>query len=397
MDFCPIPIEMCEAIIDAIPLSNEFLTPDERDTLTACALTCRAWKTRAKAILKRRIWFTSSRSLNTFTSALRTSPSGRSAFVRDLLWYPAQNSNTLGEDFHMSKAADLLVMPLPNLRSLDLWSIVIDFNPRILRMRLSFFAGLTRLDLFDCRFDTPRAMLDLIWACPNLESLLLRHYRLRKNALSAGDAIRLSTSRRHLRVCQKLERLCLDVASPTMVLPGDVFGVVLTTLEITVNEFTRDKGFVNVLRDAFPALRNIAIVLRDEDMQTTYEAPSLLYMIATGLTSPARLLTVTLPGYHGFDTATSTGHGPVCCQRIVGVVGDWDDRPLRSLVPSLVELRINLWERREEAEKCYDYMRGVLSDSVDDILTVVCDDFSIPFLEQKITVGSNRNNTNSVT
>ncbi|KAI0641262.1 hypothetical protein C8Q79DRAFT_992815 [Trametes meyenii] len=232
-----LPTELWEAILDAIPSSDGFLTPDEHSTLLACRDTCNEWRPHAQFILNQWMRLGSPRAVSAFVSGIRSAPRGGADFVEHLVldWLGLQGSPGL------SQTVDLFMTPMPNLSWLDLHHIRADLSTRVVRMRLPFFAGITFLHCHHCQFSTPRDMLDLIWACPNLDSLVLVECRVLKDSLTPEIVARLSTARRHLHGCGKLRALHINVQAPWMLQsPRDVFGSSIRLLELNVIDFARD-------------------------------------------------------------------------------------------------------------------------------------------------------------
>ncbi|KAI0641270.1 hypothetical protein C8Q79DRAFT_882098, partial [Trametes meyenii] len=274
-----LPIELCEAVMDAIPASPHFLTRDEYDTLVACKNVCDVWSTRARTILDMLVHLDSPEIVSLFVSATRRESADRTNFISTLLlnWYHVRGEKNL------SRAMDLFMLPLQNFQALYIEQIRIDLSPRILRMRLLFFTGIEHLFFHHCDFYSWRAMLDFAWACPNLTHLYVYECSFGADAVTPESAARLSAARRNLRGCQNVGLLHISVRRPCQspytvtythchclqmldhtwrLLPGDVFGAALTRLMIyyrdTIESHTHITSF---LRGTFPQLRDIGIVI----------------------------------------------------------------------------------------------------------------------------------------
>lgn len=205
MEACRIPIELCEAIMDTLPdiwsaaILRQYKPGIEmQHTLCACALTCRAWRVRAQLLLWGSPYLEDERRLALFTAAIRTAPK---PLITSRLWL---NQSTF------VSSAELFMHTFPNLRRLTCWKV--DFNcgppPAIFRMRLPFFASITVLQLVQCKFSSWRAVLDVVWAFPNLAVLDLLRISLKSKPLpAAGGRVDLSVIRGHLRACQKLTKI----------------------------------------------------------------------------------------------------------------------------------------------------------------------------------------------
>lgn len=81
---------------------------------------------------------------------------------------------------------------------------------RLLRM-LPFSTSITILQLCGCTFQNFRAMVDVVWACPNLAMLKILHAEFKVQPSSAAGLRQMSAAVEHLRACQKLTTLDLDV------------------------------------------------------------------------------------------------------------------------------------------------------------------------------------------
>lgn len=222
------PIELCEKVMDAIPEYVEF--PDTgsgwptrhkkpwrpQRALCACALTCHAWHVRAQYLLWTFPCLIQSRQFPRFNTAIRKS-----------LNTPTISGLALGsldvryEASDLSTAGELFMHSFPHLRSLVCYHISFECGPplRVLRMRLPFFSSITFLQLWRCKFQSLRVMLDVVWACSNLATLAIGGNEFKSECCSAAGFQNLCTTAENLRACRKLTRLCLDAgvieASPS--------------------------------------------------------------------------------------------------------------------------------------------------------------------------------------
>lgn len=227
MESCVLPIELCEKVMDAIPEYLEYpglgsgwpTVPrkawNSQKALCACALTCHAWRIRAQYLL----W--------TFPSLIRSQQFLRfNTAIRKSLHTPTISGLVLGPliaDSHevpdLSTAGELLMHSFPNLRSWVCFDISFERGPplRVLRMRLPFFDSITFLQLWCCKFQSLRAMLDVVWACPNLAALSIGGNEIKSERCSAAGFQNLCTT--NLRACRKLTKLWLHAdfikASPS--------------------------------------------------------------------------------------------------------------------------------------------------------------------------------------
>ncbi|KAH9851506.1 hypothetical protein C2E23DRAFT_227194 [Lenzites betulinus] len=181
MESCPLPIEVCEFVIDAIvslyARQPWLRTPRIGDALRNCALTCRAWRPRAQ----RRLWEVvrlDAFSVNKFVAKIRHVPARLASLVHTLEIY-------LEEGDPICRLNELLLAStIPGLHTLELHYRPYGFSrpaglnlklihPKVLRTRPPLLAHVTSLKLSRCCFASLRAMFDVIWACPSLSSLKL--------------------------------------------------------------------------------------------------------------------------------------------------------------------------------------------------------------------------------
>ncbi|KAI0642038.1 hypothetical protein C8Q79DRAFT_269135 [Trametes meyenii] len=368
MESCRLPIELCEAIMDAIPSSDEYITPDEYDTLVACRETCLSWSVRAKAILDTHWCLKSPQSVGLFVSALRSSAQVASR-MESIVHLELDWGQYSGPPY-LSQSMDLFMTSLPSsISSLIFFSVVVDLSPRVLRMRLPFFSRLTVVQFFSVTFDTLGIMLDFIWACPNLESLTLELYWYGGTPPTRESVVRFQNAREYRHGCQKLRQLRICHAygfhHPLTRLPvgGALFGSALTRLDFTIDNFVLDGNITPFIQGAFPQLQHVYIWMI-ERVVVAYEGPSMLHYLAAGLGSHELLEEIY------FDTRCCNGvvwDGQAWCERIVGRADEWGGRNLRSLfAPSLKSLLIVIRDGgREEEEICTQQVLSAFPDASD--------------------------------
>lgn len=211
MESCRIPIEVCEAIMDALAYWDTAWRDEQTNpplaifwlqhTLCACALTCRAWRVRAQLLLWNSPYPKNGPRLVLFIAAIRTAPN------------PLITSRLGLHNSTLASSAELFMHAFPNLRRLVCAEVRFDHGPplSIFRMRLPFFASITSLQLVRCRFGSWRAMLDVVWAFPNLASLRVRLSHMDITLPAVGRHVDLSAIRGHLRACQKLIKIHLTL------------------------------------------------------------------------------------------------------------------------------------------------------------------------------------------
>lgn len=218
MECCVLPIELCEKVMDALPVYIEllddgwFLAPQDametQQALCACTLTCRAWRVRAQYLLWTFPVLFDSQRFARFNTAVQKSPNTH-IMCGLQLGRCFQDKETPD----LSTAGELFMHSFPHLRSLWCDQIRFDRGPplRVLRMRLPFFDSITSLALVDCTFQSLRSMLDVVWACSNLATLVVREIDVQSKRCSLAAFQNLSTAVENLRACRKLTRLWLDM------------------------------------------------------------------------------------------------------------------------------------------------------------------------------------------
>lgn len=213
MESCRLSIELCETIMDALPdAPDPYLQwetgPKGQRTLCACALTCRAWRVRAQHLLLTFPRLLDGPHLSLFTVAIRNVPK------------PPTITLVLKDKVDLKLAAQLFIQPFPHLQH---WSCAyVSFDSglplRLLRIRLPFFANINVLEMRYCRFKSARAMLHVVWACPNLSSLNISCVSLESMGPSTvgNITVELPATCEHLRACRKLTKLILDHSTLTV-------------------------------------------------------------------------------------------------------------------------------------------------------------------------------------
>lgn len=184
-------------IPEYLPVYSEIV--DGQRALCACALTCRAWRVRAQYLLSTFPHILDDAGLAHFTMTIQESPI---------------TALTLGgeELLDANNASELFMRPCPHLQHFRCIAVRFDRGPpfRLLRM-LPFFASITVLRLWKCTFQNFRGMMDVVWACPNLAILEIWYTQFKAKAPPAAGIRQMSAVVEHLRACQKLTSLCLDM------------------------------------------------------------------------------------------------------------------------------------------------------------------------------------------
>ncbi|KAL1937660.1 hypothetical protein VTO73DRAFT_12935 [Trametes versicolor] len=253
MENCPFPIELCEAVIDGtIPwpthirrYSPPLAQLTVQRTLYACALTCRAWRTRAQRLLWSYVYLKNAPTAISFASASRIA-SGECRSLLSTLCIGEELRGTLIDEKHLAvtdlaNVNELFMLPFPNLFTLHCTAVRFNLGPGVLRMRLPFFStgSLNTLVLRLCIFDSARAFLDLVWAFPNLSHLHVVYGKLRREILTPVGAAHLASVGNQLQAGRRLTSVNfhhlnrLFGGSIGIMLTRSVFGPTLTHLILT--------------------------------------------------------------------------------------------------------------------------------------------------------------------
>ncbi|KAI0820571.1 hypothetical protein BC628DRAFT_1422749 [Trametes gibbosa] len=330
MESCPIPIEICELIIDFVGPESYWSYGKWKGCLTHCALTCRAWRTRAQRRLWEEPYCHGSTSIKIFIDAIRHVPDALMDHIHTL---------HLNFKFEPSRANDsypalrlnelLLTNKISNLRELTLRSAtglgspLTLLHPKILRMCPPLLTGVTVLRLSGCSFSSPRSMLDLIWACRNLSTLALN------NVWRFTD--KTPTSWRFPLYCAPLFN----------VNQGSVFGDRITSisLEMTVEQMHRLTKF---LPGVFPVLTTVHISIASSSGNPEF---SVLHMLVSRVVAPTTVKTIHIWSRLSHDPApvrceyckTMVGHGRV--------QGEGEETHIRERFWALKELHFDVHEK----------------------------------------------------
>ncbi|OJT12657.1 hypothetical protein TRAPUB_10800 [Trametes pubescens] len=126
MESSRLPIELCEAVMNALqehcefPYGGWFLLPgnsesESQPALYACALTCRAWRVRAQYLLWTFPMLTNNQCFTHFKTAIRKSPN--KTIIRGLV-LSSEDDNDNDKTLDLSMAAELFMHSFPHLQSL---------------------------------------------------------------------------------------------------------------------------------------------------------------------------------------------------------------------------------------------------------------------------------------
>lgn len=254
MENCPFPIELCEAVIDGtIPwpthihrYSPPLAQLTVQRTLYACALTCRAWRTRAQRLLWSYVYLKNAPTAISFASASRIA-SGECRSLLSTLCIGEELRGTLIDEKHLAvtdlaNVNELFMLPFPNLFTLHCTAVRFNLGPGVLRMRLPFFStgSLNTLVLRLCIFDSARAFLDLVWAFPNLSHLHVVYGKLRREILTPAGAAHLASVGNQLQAGRKLTSVNFHhVRNPDAKLLGSSCWLITTNLVYAVQRLFR--------------------------------------------------------------------------------------------------------------------------------------------------------------
>ncbi|KAI0641271.1 hypothetical protein C8Q79DRAFT_1014677 [Trametes meyenii] len=291
MKHCKLPIELCEAIMDVLCEPPRFEgwcdSFEVFNTLRACRDVCPEWSIHATALLHLNHNLDSRQAVYGFVSALRARSWDPLYFRREELWlkWPSR-----ARDGNLSQASVLFTLhSLPMLKFLDIDKIRIEIgSSRLMRLRPPFLKGVRRLRIACCKFDSWRTILDLLWACPNLNDVKIEHCFFKSGTLTSEGAARLCAARRNLRGCEQLCQLEIKGIrfSENFSLPsGDVFGPVLTNLTLDFGykyDIKLHRELVQFLQSTSPQLKILSIYWRNDPDGVMLQGPSLLYALSTG-------------------------------------------------------------------------------------------------------------------
>ncbi|KAL1937701.1 hypothetical protein VTO73DRAFT_12976 [Trametes versicolor] len=322
-------------------------TWESQQALCACSLTCRAWHVRAQHLLWTLPHVLESQHLAQFTSAVRnlSNTSTAGLVLGDQRAYAIKT-------FDPSMVSALFMHSFDHLRHLLFYGFFFHRGPplAILRMRLPFFASITVLQLLDCAFQSLRALLDVVWACPSLVTLAISRTGIKSKRISAGGLRLLSATVENLRACRKLTSLYLDAftvqgvwdrACAGLCGGGSVFGCAVTALHFETDNISGTWGVVLgiVLWDSFPALCSVTVVSRVDPVfgKSSSRVLSVLHAIAKGRPIRGILKTIVLERDHEWRNSD-------CCEEIVGASEEVpeSEQRLPALLAGLVELTVRL-------------------------------------------------------
>lgn len=385
----------------------EWLEPsttwESQQALCACALTCHAWRTRAQHLLWTSPYLFNGQRLARFNAIMRNPPN---VAITTLML--GDHDSSPSQSLDLSAASELFMHLSSHPERLQCANILFDRGPpaQVLRMRLPFFANIAVLRLYRCTFQSLRAMLDVVWACQNLATLVIYGSVSKSGHSSAAGIENMATALGHKQACGKLTNLCLDAstvkASPLSIAHletahdvlfmqqvwdpaslgpiggGRLFGDAVTELVFSSNYAgSEEAGTCNavylrrtthflcfiellssLLNHCFPALRSITVIsLGRPVLVEGIRELSWLHIIARALDQQrtGTLKSIVIEGRHNAENND-------CCREAVGtseeVVGS--KRRLPELFIGLAELVIRSNRHATEPRKCAAYVRSVL-------------------------------------
>ncbi|KAI0353268.1 hypothetical protein OH77DRAFT_644849 [Trametes cingulata] len=377
MEHSKLPIELCERIMDVLspgPPSLGSLSIGQHEiellqaqhalhALSACALTCRAWRPRAQFVLWTHPQFDDDAVVVAFTQVLRSvSPSfGHHVSTLVLCARPVGFRS-------LSRPGDVFLLSLPNLRNLCLSSLRFDYLPvpPHMRTRLRLCENVTRLQLVNCEFLAIRIMFNIIWSCPDLRSLGIWRCFIPEES-SDDEFARVTQASRHFHACRALTQLQIEIGNRPNIplhISGGAFGLSLTSLTLIYLMFK----FEHVPRlEPFPHLRDLELLIHSGYVSPFHpgEEP-FLHELVRNLHAPTRLERISMHTYHRTTRRD--------CERLFGTADTADpDHVVCSLLPSLRVLEIGLEgshgsDSLDGLSSCASYVMSVLPSMCDVIV-----------------------------
>ncbi|KAI0770950.1 hypothetical protein BD413DRAFT_613478 [Trametes elegans] len=344
MQTCRLPVEVCEAVIDAIrpDFDNWFDFDTESHALWACALTCRAWRPRAQLVLWTSVFLQHHERIPPFVAVVQRSPARLAPCVRTLCVHPFSSGPV---------PLRLFAPALPALRVCAFEGVpCMAFPPRAARMRMRAFAALVELRMSRCGFQCVGDLCDLVWACARLERLTVldcTYAQPPEARFSEADALRIAGMRRRPDACAKLARLKLfghpfdHPAAP----PGSVFGSAVTEFEMVYFDLASSISLGRTL-SSFTALHTLSIVGFLLDADTWKTEPALIHSVLSALPPRAPLRTFVLHVETSYETDERTLDA-LCGREVheppdAGATAEPSAPTVRTLAPGLTRLEVSI-------------------------------------------------------
>lgn len=192
---CPVfPLEVFEWIMELIKDSRDTTGGWGLGALAACALTCRAWQTKATSLLYRSVLLQRDRDLDSFLFAIKTNPEWMD-FINELII----DTNEKFMSWHTIFIQTSPNRPFGNLRKLSIYANESSnqhaIHPRSFRS-LAAYKSVTQLTLLGVGFDSFRPFVDIISSFPQLQILWLRGCGILKKTYTMS----LLPRRKHPRI-----------------------------------------------------------------------------------------------------------------------------------------------------------------------------------------------------
>ncbi|KAI0638715.1 hypothetical protein C8Q77DRAFT_582 [Trametes polyzona] len=299
MQSCPLPVELCEAIMDSCKLDDSSphtgcrTEGQTQDTLCACALTCRAW-------LRTNPLLTTPFSVAEFLAALHKDPEAYSPVMTTL------SLGSYARRLELARATELFAYRFPALAALELHFALVCFPPRILRMRLPLLNAITAIELSWCEFDSLRGLFDFIWTPQYLSWLrIIKPLFTQRVIYTADVGTRLSAAAKHMHGCKRLSTLSLDLRRSRFAqVPLTPFGFTLNSLQIAFEGDAHAREYFGGFDSLFPALTSLGVDFgkdvmeaggspHDEavarSLESRLEPTSFLRVLVNALAAPGRL------------------------------------------------------------------------------------------------------------
>ncbi|THH28104.1 hypothetical protein EUX98_g6093 [Antrodiella citrinella] len=160
-----LPIEVCEMIMDfflEIPNPNGT-TYNDRDSLAACSLVCKAWQHRARFHLCVTVILTSGQHFLSFIKFLSARPHLCTRVAYLILWGHPYNQSTEPQDDSWISSVPLMLPALPNLKGLTFRRIDFSQQHAIFDKAFAKFKHTSKLELV--YFTDYRGMSSGTFAC----------------------------------------------------------------------------------------------------------------------------------------------------------------------------------------------------------------------------------------
>ncbi|KAI9068027.1 hypothetical protein FKP32DRAFT_200938 [Trametes sanguinea] len=394
-----LPMELCEAIIDAVastvPLPQpiwKFSSDQEwprmyapqlyqQSALYACTLICHAWSRRAQQLLWRRPLLCSVWSVQRFTELIQAD----AANVLAPLVYELRLNAGFIYDFSLPTMfpANVFMRSLSNLRTIYAHGVaweIHDIHPRLIRFQLPLLAALKRLELQICSIGTLRMLFDVVWSCQELTHLTISQHSYNNDLnihLPRGTLERWHLAQKSRNTCRKLTHLAVyetPFCPDRDVIIGALFGSAVTTIDTDLNLRVHPELFWNpipLLHRSFPELRKIYSRTPWRGGTVRLSDVSTLELLLRSLAHPQvveEIVLINYAIYRGDKSVYDVISAQDWLSRILPAE-EQPDQPLRSILPSLRELRVVFSDIPVDTDYFSEGARSILT-SISGLITV---------------------------